>query len=33
MVIVIGTLTIFLSGLALTYSKRNFKKNVEAVEA
>jgi SSS family solute:Na+ symporter len=32
MVIVIGTLTIFLSGLALTYSKRNFKKNVEAVE-
>jgi SSS family solute:Na+ symporter len=32
MVIVVGTLTIFLSGLALTYVKRNFKKNVEAVK-
>lgn len=29
MVIVIGTLTIFLVGLALTYSKRNFKKGLE----
>ncbi|WP_018616967.1 sodium:solute symporter [Segetibacter koreensis] len=32
MVIVIGTLTIFLVGLALTYSKRNFKKRFELVE-
>ncbi|MEJ7681740.1 MAG: hypothetical protein WKG06_28620 [Segetibacter sp.] len=32
MVIVIGTLTIFLAGLALTYSKRNFKKSLELVE-